>query len=118
GAINAVARALDAESSALRFQGLIAGQRLQLDGWSKRLRVAIGDDDPKIRYLALRLVDEFDAALNGEQLPKDLVARVERALRDDDAGVRVAAALVAGPRGSELARSVLADALNHKLALS
>lgn len=118
GTINVVAQALDSDSSALRFQALIAGQRLRLDGWSKRLRVAIGDDDPKIRYLALRLVDEYDASREGEGLPTDLLNRVERALSDESPEVRVAAALVAGPKGSSQARQVIADALNRRLTLS
>lgn len=108
-------RTLRSNSPALRFQALLAASRIGIGNWSAHLDRGADDADPKLRYLALRLIDEGWSRT--DDLPSELSARVEGALNDADAQVRTAAALVAVQRRSELGRRRVAEALNAGLSL-
>lgn len=86
-----VTQALTASEPALRFQALIAAGRIVLSDLVVRLESALGDGDPALRYLALRLVDEHWERCRERS---SLLRRASSLLDDADAQVRVAAALL------------------------
>jgi HEAT repeat protein len=63
-AIGAVERALRDRAGPIRFQALIAYGRLAEERAEPQLFSAIDDDDPKVRYIALRILEErcFESA--------------------------------------------------------
>ncbi len=113
----AVESALQAESPALRFQALIAARRVKLPEFEPHLLRALTDQDAKVRYLALRLIEEHWAG----DTPDHVCGAVRPALDDEDACVRVAAAFLLAPSSEQqlarAAKSILADALNARVQL-
>ncbi len=107
-------RNLQAGSSAVRFQALVAAQRVGLPQWEQKLVAASRDADPKIRYLAFRLMEEH---FDGERPPDFVLSRIVSALTDPEPEVAAAAAMLGAPSGLSAARKRLVDAINQGLRL-
>lgn len=108
GVAKELRRAFSSDSPELRYQAVIALARVAPDDDAPLVR-CLTDDDAQIRYIALRLCEErFDQ----RELPHQVAVRVERALKDEDVHVRVAAAIWLVKRGQAAAEAVLATALN------
>ncbi|MEN9578842.1 MAG: hypothetical protein RJA70_1851 [Pseudomonadota bacterium] len=114
-AVAAVSAALSADEPGIRFQALIAVQRLHVTGVEALLRAALGDEDEKVRYLSLRLLEEYQD--QGQALDGATGLAVARCLQDEVAAVRVAAALLLAPAGVEQALDELVTALNAGVGL-
>ncbi len=101
-------RAFSSDSPELRYQAVIALARVAPDDDVPLVR-CLTDDDPQIRYIALRLCEE---RYEEGALPHQIALRAERALKDDDTHVRLAAAIWLMKRGEQSAERVLVAALN------
>ncbi|MEZ4375089.1 MAG: HEAT repeat domain-containing protein [Polyangiaceae bacterium] len=101
-------RAFSSDSPELRYQAVIALARVVPDD-DTPLVCCLTDDDAQIRYIALRLCEE---RYEERELPHQIALRAERALKDDDLHVRVAAAIWLAKRGESAAERVLVEALN------
>lgn len=125
-ALPVVRTALASDAPALRFQGLVAAGRLMPLGELEATVVeALGDGEPRLRYIACRIVEErffadrrgdssgADAGLPGHDELEQLEQKLVPLLSDPDRDVVVAAALSLAPRGSTAARQVLVNALNQ-----
>lgn len=112
---NAVAAALVAERPELRFQALIAARRLGFGDIEGLLRKALTDQDEKVRYLSLRLLEEHRAQKSA--LEPQTRSVVLHCLEDAVDAVRVAAAMLLAPEGLERARELLAEAINLAIRL-
>ncbi len=116
-ALGVVRVALASEAPALRFQGLVAAGRLmpraELASW---LGEALADSEPKLRYIACRIVEErfFAEAESEATLSAELERQLVPRLADTERGVVLAAAVLLASRGSEAARGVLVNALNRQ----
>ncbi len=112
-ALVAVRVALDSELPALRFQALVAAHRLFADAeLLPELARALGDAEPKVRYVACRICEERYFAA-GRTAPAELLDALGRALADGDAAVALAAAIPLARWGSEQARQHVIQALNR-----
>lgn len=93
----------------LRFQALIALNRLTRGTLLRHLVDATRDLDAEVRHIAFRLAEE--QVLDGVALPEPLRQRARAALRDDAPNVRLAAAIllarVGDPSGAEVIRDVV-----------
>lgn len=94
----------------LRFQALIALNRLARPTLPERLLEATRDLDGEVRQIAFRLAEEH--VLEGQEpLPELLRQRARAALRDDVASVRLAAAIllarIGDAAGAEVIRAVV-----------
>lgn len=93
----------------LRFQALIALNRLARPQLAERLPDASRDLDAEVRQIAFRLAEEQVA--DGGVLPEPMRMRARAALRDDAPSVRLAAAIllarVGDACGSEVIRAVV-----------
>jgi hypothetical protein len=106
--------ALASDLPALRFQALLAAARLEIDDLAPQLERALGDRDPALRYLALRLVEERWDSL---QERSSLIAQARTALGDAELNVRVAAALLPFTPLPDAVERILIDAVNSRLVL-
>lgn len=97
----AATRGLVDRLPAVRYQAVVALARLLGDGSLEALLVGSRDADPEVRHVAFRVAEEVFGGRAPEQVPLALVQRARGALRDDNPGVQVAAAILL---------SVLADA--------
>ncbi len=102
-------RSLQAGSAAVRFQAMVAAQRVGVPQWEQKLVAASRDADPKIRYLAFRLMEEYFA---GDRPPQFVLLRIVSALTDPEPEVSVAAAMLGAPAGLSAARKRLVVAVN------
>lgn len=118
-ALLAVERALASSEGALRFQGLLAANKLDAMGFLDTLTRAVGDADGRVRYLALRLVDERlgETGQAWPELPDALQRACLEAVQDPVADVRVAASFLLAPTGNERAREILTQGLNQLVRL-
>lgn len=98
----------------LRFQALITTARLDPAALPTRARAALDDDDPQIRYIAVRLCEEAEVDLSASP---ELFDRLQEALADADASVRLAAALLLVRHGVDRAGDVIVQSLNARLAI-
>lgn len=87
-------RAIAAPEPALRFQALIACERLLPERALELLAGALGDQDEEVRAMALRLARKRWPAADA---PESLLALARRALDDTASRVRAAAALFLAP---------------------
>jgi HEAT repeat protein len=123
-ACEAVGAGLASDAPAIRFQALVAANRLlPAAALVAPLRSALAADEPRLRYLACRIVEERflsepAPAPNRAPEPGDdaerLAALVDGCLDDADADVALAAALALARRGSRRASACLARALNAR----
>lgn len=114
-----IARALRASAAPLRFQAILAANRLEPNDLEDQLLRAVGDEDAYVRYVALRLCDERWGHDVGEtpDIPTRIRRASEIALGDADPVVAVSAALLLAPNGHPEAAAVLAEALNRRQRL-
>jgi HEAT repeat protein len=115
-ALRLVRAALDSEAPALRFQALVAaGRLLSLAELEPVLDGALGDDEPKLRHIACRIVEErfFVDAAADETVRRGWEKRLEACLGDSQLEVAVAAAVLLAGRGSKAAMAVMVKALNE-----
>jgi HEAT repeat protein len=115
-ALGAVRAALANAAPALRFQALVAANRL-LDAAElcTELGRALRDAEPKVRYVACRIAEERFFA-NGDALAEraQLGERLLELLSDSDAAVRLAAAIPLARSGSEPGATAVVTALNRR----
>jgi len=106
--------ALDAPEPALRFQALIACERLLPERAIELVTRALGDTDEEVRAMALRLArTRFPAA----DAPESLLALARRALDDSATRVRAAAALFLAPRREPSAEQALVGVVTGALPI-
>ncbi len=106
-----VEKALGDDSAEVRFQALIALHRMAGDDAAQAVLDKTRDDDPHIRHVALRLAEERHVEMGGE-LPEPLRLRARAALRDENARVRLAAAILLARAGDDAGRKVIAEAVD------
>ena len=109
-----LSRALEAPEAALRFQALIACERLLPERAPNLIAAALGDADDEVRAMALRLARR---RWPGPEAPEELVFLGRQALRDPAALVRASAALWLAPRGEAAATEVLVGVVAGKVPL-
>jgi HEAT repeat protein len=93
-----LASLLRAGHPSLRYQALLAHSHLRPDEAAADLRVGLGDEDPEIRELSLRLIDEILIAQE-RHIPIELKQGVVRASADGSPHVRLVAQLVSAECG-------------------
>jgi HEAT repeat protein len=113
---SAVARAIDGatreESAPLRFQALIAAERLGLP--TDLLIGALDDLDPLVRHIALRLLEQRCSPVGADARPvltPEVGRAVRAALGDRDLRVRLAAAIFLARAGEGQGSPVLVEAI-------
>lgn len=108
--------ALASPAPALRFQALVAANRLfAAPELLVAVRGALGDEEARVRYVACRVVEE--RALLDEP-SGDLEGSITQLLNDGDPAVSLAAALILARRGSVRARELVVEVLNARSAIS
>lgn len=96
----------------LRFQALIALNRLARPELAERLADASRDLDAEVRQIAFRLAEEQVA--DGIALPEPMRMRARAALRDDAASVRLAAAILLARVGDSCGSDVIRAVVERK----
>ena len=97
----------------LRFQALIALNRVARESTLPRLVDASRDLDAEVRQIAFRLAEEQVLA-DGAALPEPLRQRARAALRDDAPSVRLAAAILLARVGDACGADVIKDVVERK----
>lgn len=110
----AATRGLVDRLPAVRYQALVALARLLGDGSLEALLVGSRDADPEVRHVAFRLAEEVFGGRASEQVPLPLVQRARGALRDDNVGVQVAAAILLAVLGDAAGSERLVEAINGR----
>jgi HEAT repeat protein len=114
GACAAALRGLVDALPAVRYQAVVALARLRGDAALESLLVGTRDPDPEVRHVALRVAEEVFGGRAPEQVPLALLQRARGALRDDNYGVQIAAAILLAVLGDESGRSRLVEAVNGR----
>lgn len=110
----AIERALRDDAAPLRFQALIARNRLSPESSEPALIAATRDADREVRHVALRLLEERATDANGTvNAGEETLEAARRALGDTHLGVRTAAAILLGRTGDRAADRVIAEACAH-----
>jgi HEAT repeat protein len=99
---------------AVRYQALVALARLRGSASLEALLVGTRDADPEVRHVAFRVAEEVFGGAPCEQAPLPLLQRARGALRDDNYGVQVAAAILLAVLGDEAGRSRLIEVINAR----
>ncbi len=109
-----VERAVEAEAPSLRFQGIIASQRLGTPGAESVLLRATRDADAQVRHVAYRLLEER-ASTDGDELrPSDeALAAAREGIEDAVPSVRLAAAILLARSGDRSGHAVLVEAVTR-----
>ena len=107
-----LAGALAAPEAALRFQALIACERLLPERAPELIGTALADADDEVRAMALRLARQ---RWPEQDAPAELVALARKALGDVAAIVRASAALWLAPHGDARAAEVLVGVVTGKV---
>jgi HEAT repeat protein len=106
-------RALRDERPEVRYQAVIAYARVaaaDASAVAAALTHALGDGDPAVRYIAMRVAEEHRT--EGHALRDDgLTSRAERLLRSSDPAVSVVAALYLARHANPDARAVVVDVI-------
>jgi hypothetical protein len=97
-------RTIEAPEPALRFQALIACERLLPERAAELVTGALGDQDEEVRAMALRLARKRWPAADA---PESLLALARRALDDTASRVRAGAALFLAPSREPAAEQTL-----------
>jgi len=100
--------ALAAPEPALRFQALVACERLMPERAESLVATALDDPDAEVRAMALRLARKRWAV---REAPPKLVDAARRTLSDSASMVRASAALWLAPSGDAQAAEVLVGAI-------
>jgi HEAT repeat protein len=120
-AIQAVERALHDRAGPIRFQALIAYGRLSSESAEPEIVAATKDEDSKVRYIALRLLEErcFESERDSRAVPLDgeapalLLELARGMLTDPAAEVQLAAAILLARAGDDAGHAVLVRAVNE-----
>jgi HEAT repeat protein len=108
-------RALADARPEVRFQAIIAFSRVASpDEAIDAIALATHDADAKIRYIAVRCAEEW-ALGAGREMPASLVDRAVTLAADDDASVRVAAAIVLARSGDRRPEAILLDVVAGRI---
>jgi HEAT repeat protein len=99
---------------AVRYQAIVALARLQREGSLEALLVGTRDADPEVRHVAFRVAEEVFGGRAVEQVPLPLLQRARGALRDDNRGVQVAAAILLAVLGETAGSERLIEAVNAR----
>jgi HEAT repeat protein len=99
---------------AVRYQAVIALARLQGEASLEALLVGTRDADPEVRHVAFRVAEEVFGGRSLEQAPLPLVQRARGALRDDNHGVQVAAAILLAVLGDAAGSERLVEVINAR----
>jgi HEAT repeat protein len=110
----AATRGLVDRVPAVRYQAVVALARLQGEGSLESLLVGSRDPDPEVRHVAFRVAEEVFGGRVLEQTPLPLLQRARGALRDDNAGVQVAAAILLAVLGDDSGRERLVEVVNAR----
>ncbi|MDF3067217.1 MAG: hypothetical protein K0R38_2818 [Polyangiaceae bacterium] len=110
----AATRGLVDRLPAVRYQAVVALARLQQEGSLEALLVGTRDADPEVRHVSFRVAEEVFGGREAEGVPAPLVQRARGALRDDNRGVQLAAAILLAVLGEAAGREHLVDAVNAK----
>jgi HEAT repeat protein len=118
-ACRVIEAALDDDSGALRFQALIALRKLDVHDAEARLTRAVVDADARVRYIALRLIDEFlaESSRDFTDVPEPVRKACAQALEDAEVDVRIAAAFLFAKEGDARAAQVLIEGLTRGVRL-
>ena len=108
-----VEAARTSDAPELRFQALIALNRVARQTLLERLVDASRDPDPEVRQIAFRLAEEQVLA-DGAALPEPLRQRARACLRDDAPSVRLAAAILLARVGDACGRDVIRAVVERK----
>ena len=103
---------------AVRYQAVVALARLQGEASLEALLVGTRDTDPEVRHVAFRVAEEVFGGRSLEQAPLPLVQRARGALRDDNASVQVAAAILLAVLGDPSGAERLVDVINTRRRIS
>lgn len=115
GTLSAIDRALRDDAAPLRFQALIARNRLSPDSTEPALIAATRDVDHEVRHVALRLLEERATDASGAVNPgEETLAAARRALSDAHLGVRTAAAILLVRSDDRSGDPVIAEACAHE----
>ena len=108
-------RALRDERPEVRYQAIIAFARVARDDPAaviSALRVALADEDTAIRYIAMRVAEEFQ--VDGEPLrAPELLACAERLVEDEGTDVAVVAGLYLARIGHPRGRAVVLEVVSE-----
>lgn len=114
-------RALKDERPDVRFQAVIAlGRVSPKDGMEGVLR-AVKDEDHHVRYIAIRVAEELSREKTASgiatkvELPQAISENVSGWMRDEDAHVRLAAAILLGRAGISEGADELLDAIEDAI---
>ncbi len=110
----AATRGLVDRLPAVRYQAVVALARLQKDSSLEALLVGTRDPDPEVRHVAFRVAEEVFGGRAAEQVPAALVQRARGALRDDNRGVQIAAAILLAVLGESSGSEQLIEVVNAK----
>lgn len=110
----AATRGLVDRVPAVRYQAVVALARLQGEASLEALLVGTRDADPEVRHVALRVAEEVFGGRAPEQVPLPLVQRARGALRDDNRGVQMAAAILLSVLGDASGRERLVEMVNAR----
>lgn len=110
----AATRGLVDRLPAVRYQAVVALARLQQEGSLEALLVGTRDADPEVRHVAFRVAEEVFGGRDAERIPSPLVQRARGALRDDNRGVQIAAAILLAVLGEAAGREHLVEVVNSK----
>jgi HEAT repeat protein len=113
-ALGLIRETLASEAPALRFQALVAAQRLlPAPELRECLLPALSDPEARVRYVACRIAEESVFTEGAPPAPEELVSALQERLSDAAAEVALAAALILARRGSDRARAIVVRALNR-----
>jgi HEAT repeat protein len=114
GARGVATRGLVDPVPAVRYQAVVALARLLGEGALESLLVATRDADPEVRHVALRVAEEIFGGRSAAQVPLPLVQRARGALRDDNRGVQLAAAILLAVLGERVGEERLIEVINAR----
>lgn len=109
----AVRAALEDSSGAIRFQALVAFHHLAGDAVDEVLEARLLDEDPEVRFVAIRVAEERFVERN-VMLPAWLKSRLQAALDAKAQHVALLAAIVLHRAGEPTRGELLTDAVNYR----
>jgi HEAT repeat protein len=110
----AATRGLVDRLPAVRYQAVVALARLLGTGSLEALLVGSRDADPEVRHGAFRVAEEVFGGRSPEQVPLSLLQRARGALRDDNRGVQIAAAILLAVLGESAGSERLIEVINQR----
>lgn len=113
-AVTVVRAFLVNDAPALRFQALVAAQRLfDASELTQSLLAALADSEARVRYVACRISEESLFAAEAPPPPAVLLEALQDRLGDAATEVALAASLILARRGSGRAQGIVVRTLNR-----